>query len=562
MAEMVTTLAMVFVVAGVMLLLANHLSVSTIPSYILAGILVGPVIDQLTVLELAQWGIAFLVFVFGTRIDFQAIRAVLRDSELAAMAQITIVGPVGFVVATLFGFDPLNAVYFAAAGTLSSTLAGRELLERTAGPSLVHDRLASSIHLFDDLVAIILLLVISADSYTSDAIAANVGYGVVLIAIGLFVYRYGFDLLVRLADGSAELVLMSCISILFAFLAAANFVGLSIVVGAFAAGIAVRRDGTNALEVFNGIQSLRDFFVAIFFVTVGALVSVPTLEVVVISAALIGLVLVVNPFITMLSLLYEGYDARTVHLVGTSTNQVSEMSLILVIEAALIATIDEALFDSIIITAAVTMVLMSVIRKYEGSLYEELFSNMMEGRQTIKIDRRSDVDETLRNHVIVVGYGRQGRSIVETCKQYDREYVVIENDPLLWDDVRMECDNDVRGDALSDHSWVVANASEAALIVSTADYRPTSEKIVSLDVEGDIILRSRSIERAREWLERGAIYVAVPDLLASDQLIDHVETLIGGGVTTEELREDHFGELVAVDEDLRERHEAGRFSSS
>ena len=543
MAEMVATLAMVFVIAGLMLLLANRLSVSTIPAYILAGVLVGPFVDQLTILELAQWGIAFLVFVFGTRIDFRAIQGVLRDSELAAMAQLAIVGPIGFVVATLFGFDPLNAVYFAAAGTLSSTLVGRELLERTAGPSLVHDRLASSIHLFDDLVAVVLLLVISADSYTPDAIAANIGYGVILLVLALFVYRYGFDLLVCLADGSAELVLMGSISILFAFLAAANFVGLSIVVGAFAAGIAVRRDGTDALEVFNGIQSLRDFFVAIFFVTVGALVSVPTLEVVVVSTALIGLVLVVNPFITMLSLLYEGYDARAVHLVGTSTDQVSEMSLILVIEAALIATIDVVLFDAIIIAAAATMLLMSLIRKYEQSLYEELFSSLMEDRQTIKIDRRSDVDEGLRDHVIVVGYGRQGRRIVETCHQYDREYVVIENDPLLWDDVRVDCENYVRGDALSDHSWAVANASDAALIVSTSDYRPTAEQIVSLDVEADVMLRSRSIERAREWLDRGAIYVAVPDLLASDQLIDHVETVVAGGSTTDELREEHLDEL-------------------
>ncbi|TMT81411.1 potassium transporter Kef [Haloterrigena sp. H1] len=550
MAEMVATLAMVFVIAGIILLLANQLSISTIPSYILAGIFVGPVVDQLTILELAQWGIAFLVFAFGTRIDFQAIKGVLRDSELAAMAQIAIVGPVGFLVATLFGFDPLNAVYFAAAGTLSSTLVGRELLEQTAGPRLVHDRLASSIHLFDDLVAVVLLLVISADTYTPDAIAANIGYGVILLIVALFIYRYGFDQLVRLADGSAELILMGSISILFAFLAAANFVGLSIVVGAFAAGIAIRRDGTDALEVFNGIQSLRDFFVAIFFVTVGALVSIPTLEVVVISIALIGLVLVVNPFITMLSLLYEGYDARTVHLVGTSTNQVSEMTLILVIEAALIATINEMLFDAIIIAAAATMILISVVRKYEQPLYERAFSNLMQGRQTVKIDRRSNVNETLQDHVIIVGYGRQGRQIVETCEQYDQEYVVIENDPLLWEDVRMTCSNYVRGDALYDYSWTVANASDATLIVSTADYRPTSEQIMSLDIESDVVLRSRSIVQAREWLERGAIYVAVPDLLASDQLIDHVETIVGKSSTTEELREDHLNELGTVDREV------------
>ena len=543
MAELVATLAIVFMTAGVVLLFANRLSVSTIPSYIFAGILAGPVIDQLTVLALARWGIAFLVFVFGTRLDFRAIRAVFRDSELATMAQIGIVGPVGFVVATLFGFDPLNAVYFAVASTLSSTLVGRNLLERTAGPRLVHDRLASSIHLFDDLVAIVVLLAISTETYTADTIAATVGYGVILLVIALVIYRYGFKLLVRLAGGSTELVLMGSISVLFAFLAAADRLGLSIVIGAFAAGIATRRDATDAVEVFNGIRSLRDFFVAIFAVTVGALVSVPTLEVAAIALALTGLVLVVNPVIMMFSLLYEGYDARTVHLVGIRTSQVSEMSLVLVIEVALIATIDQSMFDAIIIAAATTMSSTSVIQKYGPPLYDTLFSKLIEGRQTTKIDRRSDVDETLQNHVVIVGYGRQGQRIVETCERYESNYVVIENDPLLWDTLCTQCENHVRGDALSDHSWTVANASEAALIVSTADNRPTSEYIMSLDIGADILLRSRSIEQAKKWLQRGAIYVAVPSLLASDQLIDSVEALVGGDATTEDLREEHLEQL-------------------
>jgi len=337
-------LGAMFVAAGILLIIANQLRLPAVPFYILAGLGVGIVvpIDQPDLLVLAQWGIAFLVFVFSTRIDLGDLQSVLREGEVAAMTQLLVVAPiafgVGYFLGDIYGFaDPTrNAIYFAAAVTLSSTIVGAGLLEVEIRNNLVHGRLASSIHFFDDLVAIGLLLILSAELAVADAVAANIGYGVTMILVGLLVYRHGFPLLVRAADGSDELVLMGSISILIAFMAAAELVGVSVVIGAFAAGVAIRNDETKALAVKNGIDSIRAFFVAIFFVTVGALVSFPTLEMAVIAGALIALVLLVNPVVLMLSFIYEGYDTRTAFFAGAGLNQVSEFSLIIAIQAALV----------------------------------------------------------------------------------------------------------------------------------------------------------------------------------------------------------------------------------
>ncbi|AFZ73654.1 cation:proton antiporter [Natronobacterium gregoryi] len=546
MTDVITALAIIFITAGVLLIVANHFSLSPVPFFILAGLLSGTVIEEGQLLELAQWGIAFLVFVFGTQVDFGELQSVLRDSEAVAVAQLIVVAPVAFVVATLFGFDTLNAVYFAAAATLSSTIVGSRLLKGEIRSNLVYGRLASSIHFFDDLVAIGLILILSAEVFTAEVITSKIGYGVLFLVAGLLVYRHGFPLLVRLTEGFEELILMGSISILIVFLAAAELAGVSIVVGAFAAGIGIRRDGSEALGVINGLNSIRDFFVAIFFVTVGALVSIPSFEVFVVTLMLVALVLIVNPFVTMVAFTYEGYDARTAFLTTTNLNQVSELSLVIAIQALLLGTISPVMFDAIILAAAVTMLMTTFTRRYEDEIYRLLFEDFVSGQQTRKIDERSQVKDDLTDHVIVVGYGRQGRHVVEVCEENERDYVVIENDPVLWDDMRAECRNYVFGDAMSDYPWEKADLKNAQLIVSTVDHQPASEYILEFESDADVILRSQSSWKASEWLERGAIYVSVPNILASDQLLENVDRVLEDDAK-EELREEHLDRLVTLE---------------
>ena len=555
--QLIIALAVLFVAAGLLSLVANQFDLSPIPFYILAGLLVGrfEFVTPGEVLTLAQWGIAFLVFVFGIRLDFSNVQSVLRDAEVAASIQLLTVGPVAFAIGyafgDLFGFEePLrNALYFSAAVVLSSSLVGGQVLRREIQDNLVHGRLASSIHFFDDLVAIAVLLVITADAFTADAITSQLGYGVLFLAVGLLFYRHGFPILVRLADGDGELVLVGSISILIAFLAAAEYVGLSIVVGAFAAGIAIREDGTNALDVRNGIDSIADFFGAIFFVTIGALVSVPSPEVAIMAAVLAGLVFILNPLVHTLAFVYEGYDARTAFLASSSLNQVSEFSLIIAIQALLLGTIADALFEAIILAAVVTMALTPAARRWKDRVFQVVVSRLFGGQRSRKVDERSEVATELEDHVIVLGYGRQGRRLVERLESLDRPYVVIENDPILWDDLRANCRNYVLGDAMSEYPWKKAGVDRASLVVSTVDQREISETILALEADADLLLRSASTDEAEVLLDAGATYVTVTNVVAGKELVEIVEAIFDGGTPPSALKAEHLKTLEAIERD-------------
>ncbi|ADD03782.1 Kef-type transport system (probable substrate potassium) [Natrialba magadii ATCC 43099] len=542
MTDLITSLAIVFIAAGLFLLIANQLSLSPVPFYLLAGFVIGAgeLVAQDQLLDLAQWGIAFLVFTFGYRFDFSSVQGVLRDAETAAGTQLIVVGPIAFVVATLFGFGTENAVYFAIAATLSSTMVGSEVLEQEIRNNLVHGRLASSVHFFDDLLAIGLIVILSADQYTTTLVTSQIGFAVLLLLASMLVYRHGFPWLVRLAGDSDELVMMGSISILIAFLAGAELAGLSAVVGAFAAGIAIRSDDVSSLGVRNGIASIRDFFVAIFFVTLGSLVTIPSFDVFVIGATLTALVLFVNPLVMTLAFVFEGYDVRTAFLSSSSLNQVSELSLVIVIEALLLGAISETLFEGIILAAAATMILTSVVRRYEEPVYRSIVERVVAGRQTRKIDDRSDVSEGLTNHIVIVGYGRQGRRLVETCERRDIDYVVIENDPVLWDDMQTECRNYVFGDALSVYPWEKAAVEDASLVVSTIDHSLVSEAVLDIDTDADVILRAGTSAEARELLDDGATYVSVPNVLAGDQLDEIVDAVEADDIDADAIRQQHL----------------------
>lgn len=550
MTELLVSLAIIFVVGGAFILIANQFDLPTVPFLIIGGLVAGLFIDDEITLEFARYGIALLVFSFGVSIRFEGIRTVLRDSEFVAVAQIAVTGSLGFIAAVLLNTPVEQAVYVGVAAALSSTIVGTGMIKADIRDNLIHGRVANSVHFIQDVLAIVILLVLSAEAFAPDPVAASIGYGVALLVAGVIVNQYIFDVIGRLAKGSDELLIVSIITILVIFIGAAEFIGVSIAVGAFAAGIAVRHEPVEHIGVFNGLASIETFFVTVFFVTVGALVSVPSVDVIAIAATLIVLTAVVKPAITVVLLMYKGYESRSSTLVGLNLDQVSEFALIIVIEAMALGFVAYPVPDAIILAAAVTMITSSLSRRYDERIHRTLADRGFLWEQHTKVDEGSHVPDGIEDHVVIVGYGRQGQRLAETCKTVDIPFVVVENDPTLLETVELECDAYVFGDSMEKYTLEKARADEASLVVSTAAQRPVSERILEL-VDGDVILRAEDRETATELLEKGALYVAVSGVLAADVLIEHVQGVVDDESYVDEIREHGREQTEKL---LREEH--------
>lgn len=570
---MLTAVSIIFIVAAPFLLVANRYSVPAAPLLILAGIIAGWFIESELALELAQFGVALLVFTFGVGIQFSAIDIVLEDSEAAAIGQILVVGSLGLGFGLLLGVPLGEAVYLGVAVALSSTIVGTALLQTEIQTNLVQNRLSQSLQFVQDLFAIGFVLLVGAEVFAADPIATQLGYGVMFLVAAYLANRYVFNVMTTLAGDSDELLIVGVISLLVVFIGAAAAAEISIVVGAFAAGLAVRYEPAEYLGLFNGLESVKDFFVAVFFVTVGALVVLPfvelgmaaSIEKLAIAAGLVVLTIIVKPAVTIAILIYRGYEARTATLTALSTDQISEFSLIIAIEALLLGLLTQSVFDAIILAAAVTMILSSLTQQYNEYIYRTLAdSGIISGRHD-KIDDLSEVPEDVSDHVIILGYGRTGKQLVESCERLDNPYVVIENDPSLRDEIRADCESYVFGDAMEPYTWEKANAAQARVIVSATSATAVSQRLLAFEFDTNLILRARDEETALELLEQGAAYVIVPDLLAGEQLVSHVQELLTGEITPAEFRSRGLKELEESAglrrKGLAEREESASFRS-
>ncbi|THE63632.1 sodium:proton exchanger [Salinadaptatus halalkaliphilus] len=531
--EMLFALTLIFVLAAVLLIVAAQRGLPVIPFYLLAGIVAGAFVDETALLDLAQWGIAFLVFLFGVHVDLDALRSRGRIGVGVGILQATVTGALGFGVGLGFGLDGVNAVYFGVAAALSSSLVATSYLDAPSGARPTYERLAESIHFTEDVLGVVVVLALGAFVYAATPALEQFAVAAGLIALGLGVRYLLFHRLTARLQGDSEVMMLVGISFVIGFIALAELAGLSIVVGAFAAGIAIADDYPHSLELVDTVDDLEDFFTPIFFVTVGALLTVPGFETGGYTIALLVAILVVNPLVLAAVLGRCGFDGRTAILAGLTLDQISVFTLLVAVEALAAEQIARPLFDAIVLATAISMLVASYTSRHGGSIVRSLdergFLRAIGGTS----GARTDVSEDLSDHVIVVDYQHGGRQLVEQRDRFDRPILVVEDNPTLMVEIEDHCDEYVYGDVLDDRVWAAARLEDAAAVVALSPERDSTEAVVDLETDVPRLVRVETTDAAVTFLERGADGVIYPDAIAADRIGDDLEALLADDISLE-----------------------------
>ncbi|SEH12400.1 transporter, CPA2 family (TC 2.A.37) [Natronorubrum sediminis] len=535
--DILLALTLIFVLAAALLLVAARKGLSVIPFYLLAGIVAGAAIDETQLLDLAQWGIAFLVFLFGVHVDLEAVRSTGRVSVTVGVVQATVVGALTVGVGLAFGLDPLNAGYLGIAAALSSSLVATSYLgtERDVRPT--YQQLAESIHLTEDLLGVLVVLSLSAFVYAATPAWEQFAVAGGLLALAVGIRYLLFHRLTARLRGDSEVMMLIGISFVVGFIALAEAADLSIVVGAFAAGIAIADDYPHSLELVDTVDDLEDFFSPIFFITLGALVAIPSLESLGYTLVLVIAVVIVNPLIVAFVLLRRGFDGRSAVLTGLTLDQVSTFSLFIAIEAFAADQIAREVFNAIVLAAVVTMLVATYTGRHAGEINRWLRDRGVAQRLGESVGNRTSVADDLSDHVIVVDFEHGGRQVLEACSRLDRPTLVIEDDPLLLEEVRDSCEHYVYGDVANDDVWEYANLESAALVVSLTPEHDRAEAVVDLETDVSRVVRVDEAETAEAFLDRGVDAVLNPDTIAADRVGDDLEALLSEELSREEFVE-------------------------
>lgn len=340
-------------------------------AYILLGVVAGPwalglVPDPKTIQDIAQIGIIFLLFLLGLNLKPQDLLHMFGKASLVTLASSMLFGLIGVAVALAFGFGLVEALVIGAAMMFSSTIIGLKLLPTTM---LHHQHIGEiiiSILLLQDLIAIVILMLVQGGSLPVEELALAL-FGLPLIsAIAFYGDRYVLFPLIARFDTIQEYVFLVAIGWCLGLAELAGLFGLSHEIGAFIAGVAMATSPI-ALFIADSLRPLRDFFLVMFFFSLGAGFALPALESVFWPALLLaGLSLAIKPGVFRVLLERTGETERRSREVGVRLAQISEFSLLIALAAAASGLIGERANYLIQLAVLLSFALSSiyVVRKY------------------------------------------------------------------------------------------------------------------------------------------------------------------------------------------------------
>jgi len=340
--SIVFSLFLIFFGAAVIATLALTLRQSLIIAYIAVGLLIGPsgfalIHDAQLIQNIANVGIIFLLFLLGLNLNPKELISLAGESSLVTGISSILLLAMGYLYSLLFDFTITESLLIGSALMFSSTIIGLKLIPTTVLHHQHTGEIIISVLLLQDIIAIILLLVLEGSANQSFG---WMSIGLPLIALPSLVVathlieKYLLMRLIRSFDWIQEYIFLLAIGWCLGVAEAAELFGLSYEIGAFIAGVSLARSPI-ALFIAESLKPLRDFFLIIFFVALGANFDLSILSQIWLPALGLSLLaLFAKPVLYNLLLRFSKESRGRSREVAIRLGQMSEFSLLLAVLAA------------------------------------------------------------------------------------------------------------------------------------------------------------------------------------------------------------------------------------
>ncbi|MCX9012394.1 MAG: cation:proton antiporter [Candidatus Methanoperedens sp.] len=528
----------IFGVAVGIAFLFHHLKMAPLAGYLIAGVLLGPsmlgIVKDTGLIEvLAEVGVILLLFLIGVEFSLDELIRMNRTAFAGGVLQVVLTSAAVLLVALSSGLQFEKGLFAGFLVAMSSTAIVFKLLSDRGEIDSPKGRLSAGILIFQDLsvVAIVLLLpVLGGKSGLSAAdVALNIFLALVFVGIAIVVARYVVPLMLYrvVRTHSRELFLISIVLICFGTAYLTSFVGLSLALGAFLAGLVVS-ESEYGHQAFSEILPLKDVFSILFFVSIGMLLDVGSVlryPGIILLAVLF--IIAVKFAIGALVPMVLGYPLRVAVPVGVALAQIGEFSFVLSKEGLGSGLISFDDYQVFLASSIITMVFTPFMIQGSGRLSE--FIERLPVPDELKMGRlHEDVPgrEDLNNHVIVVGFGLNGRNVSRVLSASGIPFVVLELNP---ETVRSEKKRGVPvfyGDASKEAVLEQANIMTARSIVIAISDASATRRVVELarrlNPSVYIIARTRYTSEVTPLYSLGANEVIPEEFETSIEIVSRV----------------------------------------
>ncbi len=385
--SLISDLATASVMAGAAAVVFHLLRLPLMLGYLLCGLLVGPhvqsvlsIYNEQALADLSHLGVIFLMFYIGLEFDVTKLQKLLPSTLLALVLQCVSMIFLGFFIAPALGFSNISGLFLGGILAISSTMITISIVKEQGGLKKDYAQAAIGILILEDIVAIIMLVILSGVGLTGQ-LAWNAVWQVSLL-VGVFVVMVFFSgriispYILKLVDktGNAEVLTLVTVGFVLGIAQFAEMFHFSTELGAFMAGsILAQSRLSEAIE--HAIEPLRNLFTAIFFVTIGMLIEPRLiLEHWKIIALLTGLVIAVKALMCWLGLYLSGQPARVAFKASLCKAHIGEFSFVIASLGQGLKVADSSLMAVAVGVSLGTIIIVPLLAKNANSLFDAIHS--------------------------------------------------------------------------------------------------------------------------------------------------------------------------------------------
>ncbi|MBD3259180.1 hypothetical protein GF371_00955 [Candidatus Woesearchaeota archaeon] len=521
-----------------------------IPAYVIAGLLLGPsglilfapkinipivtkIIGAITITNndmvstLSVMGIALMLFIVGLEIDFKKLKTVSLISSIGGSIQIIILFVAGYLIASLLGFVPLHATYLGLVLAFSSTVVVIKLLSDKRELDTLHGRIVLGILLVEDIFAIIAISIVSTtDSASAYVLLLSLVKALLVFGVAIFAGKFIFPHMFKFAAKSSELLFLLAVAICFLFAAVFNIIGLSIIIGAFIAGVALGNLEYN-IEIISRIKPLKDFFATIFFASLGLQLSIVAIKHIWLPLIIFVLFITfVKPLITQVLCSLFGYKKKVGFLSGLALSQTSEFSLIIISTGLVLGHVTPSIFGLVILLAIITMVVTTYKVQYDHELYRKFAKKLSIFEKLMPVKHGLEYIREKKHDVVLCGYNRIGSLVFTTLKKLKKEILVVDYNPEVIKRLMGKKIHCIYGDVGDIEIIERMNLKNVKMLISTVPETATNLLLIKKSKEYNpsiiVLVRASQIDDALALYDQGADYVILPHIIGGE----HVSVLL------------------------------------
>lgn len=500
--------AILLLVAAIAFGLSKLLRLPAIPLLMLGGVALRALanelqieIDPALVRETIELGLAVLVFTAGADLSPRRVKGRARPVLILSCAQFLLLGLAGILTARWLGYDWMPAFYIGSALSASSTLVVVRHLQQRRQFFEPYGRLVVGVLLMQDVFIILLIVALQAIAGGPLECSLALLKALALGFIALLLHRRLMPWVCRRFSADEETLMLGALATLFTFSGVAYLLELPFLVGAFLAGFTLSAFPMNGL-VRGMLGSLTGFFLALFFISIGFVLTLPTGAMLLHGIVLILTLIIVTVLLVTALAERLGYSTRAALEAGILLSQTSEFSLLLAFVGINSGHLSTELFSMIALMTVGTMTLTPLISR------DSITWRLMKLRPKPRLRRVDDL-EKLEDHAVILGYGRAGRQTEQFLVEHGVEVVVVDDDASVVRQLRERGRLALQGDGSDARVLDQVHAREARVVLCTM--RRSRDARVALETlrggQAKVIVRTFEPHEAQKVRSLGGVPV-------------------------------------------------------